>query len=371
MSKTEQGILFFIGVSFLLCFLSLDIKNSLKVFFNNYFYRMMPLFAVMLFGILKLEQKQVEIIKRLIYTSIFGYLISSCYVIYQALVLNMSRPNGFFGNPMTYAGWNCLFVPMLFILFMETNGRVNFSKKIFYLASLIMGLLGTVFNATRGSWLAIIIVLLALIVYYGFNGYKKLSATILIFCIALPIGFGILQPNEFKNSRIVKRATNFDLSKDKSSMERIYLWKSSIQMVKDYPLAGIGLGRFGDLYQEKYILKEAGNPHLNHAHNNFFQVAAETGIIGLFAFLAMFALNYKEQYSFWKRTKSKYSLIILAMTVCLLLQGFTQYNFGDSAVIKNYWLMLALFLAINKMGNLKKETLEFRDKKEQKRSLNF
>lgn len=361
LSKTEKGILIFIGVSFLLCFTSLDIKHSLNVFANNYIYRMMPLFIVMVLGIGLLKTKQAvdgaKIIINLIKISILGYTIDTCYAIYQAVVLNISRPNGFFGNAMTYAGWDCLFVPILFILFMETNGKVELNKKLLYLGALFLSVVGTVLNGTRGALLAIVIVLLILITYYGFNGYKKICATVLTLCFALPITFGVLYPNNFKSLRIVRSVKTIDLNIETSHMERFYIWKGAIHMIKDYPLTGVGLGKFGDQYQTKYILKEAKEPYLNHAHNNFFQVTAENGFVGLGAFLFMFAANYKEQFIFWRKTKSKYSLMILAMTTCMLLQGCTQYNFGDSAVIKNYWLMLALCLAVNRMLVAKNSSL--------------
>ena len=46
--------------------------------------------------------------------------------------------------------------------------------------------------------------------------------------------------------------------------------------------------------------------------------------------------------------------MIVSATVCLLLQGFTEYNVGNSAVIKMYWLVLGLLVVLSEL--YKKET---------------
>lgn len=347
-SKSEKGILIFIVVSFLLSFTSNDIEHSLQVFFNNYIYRTTPLFIGAVLSVCVLKTEKEKIVEKLINVGILAYTIDTCYIIYQALILDITRPSGIFRNVMVYAGWSCLIIPMVFILFMETASKNELWEKVFYGIALFLGLVGIVLNATRGAWLAVIIVLLCLVVYYAYKGNKKICAIFLTLCLVVPIGLYTLYSSSFKSLGITKRATNFSIEKNRSATERILLWKSAIKMMEDYPIAGVGIGEFGDAYHNHYISKEAKEPNLNHAHNNFFHMGAETGIVGLTVFLFMFYSIYKEQYLFWRRTKSKYALIIIASTTGLLLQGFTEYNFGDSAVIKNYWLILALCMILSK-----------------------
>ena len=56
----------------------------------------------------------------------------------------------------------------------------------------------------------------------------------------------------------------------------------------------------------------------------------------------------------WFKTRNVYALMIVSATVCLLLQGFTEYNVGNSAVIKMYWLVLGLLVVLSEF--YKKET---------------
>jgi O-antigen ligase len=71
-----------------------------------------------------------------------------------------------------------------------------------------------------------------------------------------------------------------------SSGFRIDLWLSSLEMVKDHPLFGIGLDNFVYLYQQVY-LREGGaaEPNLSHPHNWILHIWLQLGLLGLGAFL--------------------------------------------------------------------------------------
>jgi len=66
---------------------------------------------------------------------------------------------------------------------------------------------------------------------------------------------------------------------------RIYLWRSSLDMIKDHPLWGVGLDQF--LYHyPRYILPEAWRePNLSHPHNLLLDFWLSLGILGLLALL--------------------------------------------------------------------------------------
>lgn len=48
--------------------------------------------------------------------------------------------------------------------------------------------------------------------------------------------------------------------------------------------------------------------------------------------------------SFWIKTKSVMAWIFLAVLLGIFTQGLTEYNMGNSAVMKLYWLLLGLCL---------------------------
>jgi O-antigen ligase len=68
---------------------------------------------------------------------------------------------------------------------------------------------------------------------------------------------------------------------------RIDLWLSSLEMVRDHPLLGVGLDNFAYVYKQAYLREgAAAEPNLSHPHNWLLQFWLELGLLGLIAFLS-------------------------------------------------------------------------------------
>ena len=68
---------------------------------------------------------------------------------------------------------------------------------------------------------------------------------------------------------------------------------------------------------------------------------AENGIIGLLSYLLAFGYILWSGLKNYLLNQNPYSLMIASSTTALFLQGLTEYNFGNGAVMKIYWLVLA------------------------------
>lgn len=121
-------------------------------------------------------------------------------------------------------------------------------------------------------------------------------------------------------------------------------------MFKDHPILGVGLGQYTESYQKEYISPQAKEPNLTHAHNNFIQMLAENGIVGFAGFIVMFGYIIFKNLIDWFKTRDTYALMIVSATICLLLQGFTEYNVGNSAVIKMYWCTFGLLVVLENIS---------------------
>jgi O-antigen ligase len=67
---------------------------------------------------------------------------------------------------------------------------------------------------------------------------------------------------------------------------RVDLWVSSLQMIRDHPLLGVGLDNFVYLYQQVYLREgAAAEPNLSHPHNWVLHMWLELGLLGLIAFV--------------------------------------------------------------------------------------
>ena len=64
-----------------------------------------------------------------------------------------------------------------------------------------------------------------------------------------------------------------------STVERMAHWQAALSMASARPLTGIGLGNYEIVYPDHALARW---PHaLGHAHNDYLNILAETGIIGL------------------------------------------------------------------------------------------
>ena len=310
-----------------------DILYGLKRWADMWIWRFMP-FVVVLF----LLNNYIDA-KKVMLTAFAGITVTSVYAVYQGLA-GISRANGFYGHPMTLGGWLCIFLPLLLIEFFEKK----LLKQYHWLAGLAFCICsaGLVFNATRGAWLAVTIVCTVLLLYYMFKSKRNLAVSIIFIALISTV--------LVNNPKFMHRLDTIDdFDKYQSNTERILMWQSAWNMFKDHPILGVGLGQYKENYQQKYISPEAKEPQLSHAHNNFLQMLAENGIVGFVGFAIMFGYIVFKNLIDWFRTRNAYALMIVSATVCLLLQGFTEYNVGNSAVIKMYWLILGLLLVLDRL----------------------
>lgn len=310
-----------------------DIMYGLNRWADMWIWRFMP-FVVVLF----LLNNYIDA-KKVMLTAFAGITVTSVYAVYQGLA-GMSRANGFYGHPMTLGGWFCIFLPLLLIEFFERK----LLGKYYWLAGLAFCICsaGLVFNATRGAWLAVTIVCTVLLLYYMFKSKRNLAVSIIFIALISTV--------LVNNPKFMHRLDTIDdFDKYQSNTERILMWQSAWNMFKDHPILGVGLGQYKENYQQKYISPEAKEPQLSHAHNNFLQMLAENGIVGFVGFAIMFGYIVFKNLIDWFRTRNAYALMIVSATVCLLLQGFTEYNVGNSAVIKMYCLVLGICVLLSEL----------------------
>lgn len=105
------------------------------------------------------------------------------------------------------------------------------------------------------------------------TGRRKTALGLATVCLALAIAMSLAVRKDFNVSSV-------DL--------RLAIWRNTLEMIKDRPWLGYGLGNHGifyPLYHRKAIIDTSFTeaPQLNYVHNDFIQAAAELGILGSFA----------------------------------------------------------------------------------------
>jgi O-antigen ligase len=138
-----------------------------------------------------------------------------------------------------------------------------------------LGLLGLVRTLSVGGWFGFGIAALVLVALW----HRRAALTA---ALALVVVFGaalIMLPAD-------RGLDRFNPTTGTGTF-RVQIWTSSLQMVHDHPILGIGMDNFLYLYRDRYILPEAWQePNISHPHNWLLQFWLELGLPGLLAWTA-------------------------------------------------------------------------------------
>jgi O-antigen ligase len=133
---------------------------------------------------------------------------------------------------------------------------------------------------------------------------------------------------------------------------RLYYVKKGLLIFKDHPIIGTGFDTFGDSATLSYPSPIYEQYHIGegihvYSDNQYIQVIAQTGIVGVLLF-AFFLLNML--YMIWKKRKEqhKMAMALLAILLGIYLSGF-YYNIWEVDVVDLFFFpMLALLLPLKK-----------------------
>src|SRR5919106_3550120 len=124
---------------------------------------------------------------------------------------------------------------------------------------------------------------------------------------------------------------------DVTARERLYMWGSGLQMIRDHPWTGVGIRGVKNVYPA-YKHPDAVRDQRGHLHNNFIQIAAERGLIGMACWLWIWVAFYRDTWTAVRRlspaTPRAVALVIgsLAAITGFQVAGLFEYTFGDSEV---------------------------------------
>lgn len=207
-------------------------------------------------------------------------------------------------------------------------------RRIMWFLLSCLGCLAVFYSYSRIAWVALLLMMITL----GLLKKPKWGAGIIL--AALSFSFIIWSSSSSMRTRWYDSLAGIN--------ERREVWRSSLEMIKDRPWMGVGFGRTG-AYSTYYAEKALGRkPEFSsHAHNNFLDITASTGVIGLLTFLAWWGVLFF--FAIRAFVAGKFRWIAAAAMVgfwAFHVNGLTQVNFGDgkSQHTLMLWAGIALFL---------------------------
>ncbi len=249
------------------------------------------------------------------------------------------------GNFSTYLTFSGFFAIASIFLVPVGFSVTSKPRKFIYLLASQIGLVCILFNYSRSTIVALVIGGIVLVVLVGAR-YRKWVSLILLLTLAAGI---VVSPdflNRFKNMG----QTEFSIEYANS---RFAIWETTLSMIKEDPILGIGPGNFHAKYIE-YRKNRTGR-NLSHAHNDILHVAAVSGIPCALLFLLLWFLVLLYLYKGYARCPDGFQkgLILgsfLASVVFLVMAQFEAF-FADEEVRLLLMFLWGIGLAV--IGNLK------------------
>lgn len=112
--------------------------------------------------------------------------------------------------------------------------------------------------------------------------------------------------------------------------ERQDLWFQALYLIRQSPLLGIGLGAYPRIapYAFPYSPSQPATLFAPHAHNLFFQVALDTGLLGLASFAVLIFTSFSSSWRAWRSSVEPH----LAIAVMAALTVVVVHGLGDTIV---------------------------------------
>ncbi|SRR5579871_175681 len=267
--------------------------------------------------------------RKLLLAFVYGAAFCAIYGISKHFFLHEDRIDSFSGDKMVFGGM--LMVALLFLAFFLAENPRDWRHW------LLLPLLGValVLTETRGAWMGLVV---GFVIWAWRVNKKWLLAGLLVVAV-IPF---------FLPASLQQRVTSIghiwvhygpDGQIQSASNERIFIWDSGWRIIKDHPW-GIGQGNMGDIFPKYY------NPHatewiIPHLHNNFLQILAQNGWIGLAAYLFWIGAYFVAALRFHRDRVDGRDLnwVLLCAFSAVLVWGLTEYTFSHQFMNVQFFLL--------------------------------
>ncbi len=333
-----------IGVFILVGFLSTLTSVSLPLSLEGFFLKLFE--WIMLYFIVAETINSKKRLNRVLIVMFFSMALIAIDAIFQFITgtdfIRHYATTGYriqasFGNPNSFAGWLVIMISLaLSLAYFRTLVWFNKIIKPILWAITALLIFCLALTYTRGAWIAVILSLIFLAIFR--------SKRLLIFIVVILLIVPFIAPE-----RIERRAsTIFQLAEKK--VMRSYLWREALSIVEDFPLLGCGLNTYATVGPYYRITEETGV----YPHNSYLHMAAESGLLGLGAFIWIMITLFRTSLANLKRIDNRFhSAILIGLLTGLfgfLVHSFVDVNFYTLQLGNLMWFVMGLIVAVQKVS---------------------
>jgi O-antigen ligase len=217
------------------------------------------------------------------------------------------RAFGTFGQPNPFGGFMGLLAPISLMAAVGYGVRswryyvgarrlpgLTSIVALFYLAASGLLVIGVVISWSRGAWLGFALAVGAMLFALPRRLWQSLALVAVVGGLVgglwltgrLPASIISRINSASQETFATADVRSADLTAENYALiERLAHWQAAINMATDNPWLGVGFGNYEVAYDQYRLVYWTFS--LGHAHNYYLNVLAETGIIGLVAYLLL------------------------------------------------------------------------------------
>jgi len=268
-------------------------------------------------------------------TAVGAVAFASLYVIREWQIYHNIypdfRPGAVVGDPNYFTVSAVLCVPLAISL-LRSSRRTWL--RVFLLGSILTTLIAVTLAASRGGFLGLVAASI-LLMWHSRHRWRNLALVAFIAPVILLLPLAPIQ-----------RLVHPNHSDQEAGDARLVAWKAGLNMIKAYPLTGVGLGNF------KAVMVGYADPNADInsiAHNTYLEIAAELGIPALLLFLVLIGVSCSSLGRARRRALQLESSLLsqAALGMEAGIVGFAvAICFLSAEYQKLFWLMILLSMCI-------------------------
>ncbi|BAW96131.1 hypothetical protein NIES970_10540 [[Synechococcus] sp. NIES-970] len=188
-----------------------------------------------------------------------------------------------FGHHNFMAAYFCLVVPIILSFALAQQHKIRL-----LLLTLLVGIFPYLLYScsSRGGFVGILLWAIATIAFVigRTKGKRRItSGAIALFFLGIMVTAGLQHPRvqQLLQVNFNNGLPNIQVTVDGETEDRLFMWQAGLNILKDRPLTGIGLGNMSREYNRYRPLEVgSGAAHIQQLHSNPMQLLGELGLIG-------------------------------------------------------------------------------------------
>jgi O-antigen ligase/Tfp pilus assembly protein PilF len=257
--------------------------------------------------------------------------------------------------------------PLIFSYFLLENIKKN---KLYYYLLLSIIYATLMICQSRGIWISIVCsFLIGIFLIYKYKIFdvfkknKKWITLIILTFLFITIIYSTDNPLNKSAITVSQRAISTFDEQDLSLNMHLLEWNATINMIKDKPWFGSGIGTFKMNYldyqaeilqKNPYYTKYSGKA--GEAHNEYLQMGAELGLVGLGVFISIVLIFYRLALDFLKKEgKIENKIIFFGLFMgitCFLIHALFSFPLHVPALGTTFFILFSLAVVYIEKSNL-------------------